>query len=324
MSMGDNQQDLPVVFLMGPTASGKTALAVELCQQLPFEIISVDSAMVYKGMDIGTAKPAADILNIVPHRLIDIRDPAEAYSAGDFREDALREIQAIHDLNKIPLLVGGTGLYFRALKEGIADLPSADQDIRRRLTEEAASTNWQELHERLGQVDPGSAERIHPNDPQRIQRALEVYELSGRPLSSFFAEENNRGLPYTNIKLIVAPNDRSVLHERIRRRFEEMIEFGLINEVEGLYERGDLSLALPSIRMVGYRQVWQYLEGKLNRAEMLEKSVVATRQLAKRQLTWLRSEEDVRWFDSLDGEIATEVLRFLSDDPILSQRLLYT
>ena len=306
------------MFLMGPTASGKTALALELCRQMPFEIISVDSAMVYRGMDIGTAKPTAATLALTPHRLIDICDPSEVYSAGHFRADALKEIQAIHAENKIPLLVGGTGLYFRALQRGIADLPVADVFIRRKLTEEAASGGWQKMHERLRQVDAASAERIHPNDPQRIQRALEVYQVSGRPLSSFFTEEKNRALSCKIIKIIVAPADRAMLHERIRQRFEQMIEFGLINEVESLYARGDLSADLPSMRIVGYRQVWQYLESSLNREEMLEKAVVATRQLAKRQLTWLRAELDACWFDSLEGDFVSKVLRFLREDAILS------
>ncbi|MBT7950969.1 MAG: tRNA (adenosine(37)-N6)-dimethylallyltransferase MiaA [Gammaproteobacteria bacterium] len=319
--MTDDQQDLPVVFLMGPTASGKTALAVELCQHLPFEIISVDSAMVYKGMDIGTAKPTADILAKTPHRLIDLCDPSEVYSAGNFREDALKEIKSIHALNKIPLLVGGTGLYFRALEKGIAALPSADASVRQKLTEEAAASSWQLMHERLRKVDPDSAERIHPNDPQRIQRALEVYEVSGRTLSSYFKADDSRVIPYPCKKIIIAPEDRSVLHERIRCRYEEMLKLGLVNEVEGLYQRGDLSLEKPSMRTVGYRQVWQFLQGELGESEMLEKAVVATRQLAKRQLTWLRSEQDASWFDCMEADFATKALRFLSDDPILSVKV---
>ncbi len=312
---------MPVVFLMGPTASGKTALAVELCEHMPFEIISVDSAMVYKDMDIGTAKPGAEILSRAPHRLIDICDPAVAYSAGSFREDALKEIHEIHQMNKIPLLVGGTGLYFRSLEQGIADLPAADADIRQRLSDEASQSSWQQMHELLQKVDPLSAQRIHPNDPQRIQRALEVYEVSGQPLSSFFKEDQSRVLPYNLTKIAVSPVDRSVLHDRISHRFSEMMEFGLVDEVEQLYQRGDLSAGLPSMRIVGYRQVWQYLAGELGREEVEEKAVVATRQLAKRQLTWLRSEKNISWFDSTEEEFATKVLRFLADDPILSIRV---
>jgi tRNA dimethylallyltransferase len=317
----NSQQDLPVVFLMGPTASGKTDVAVNLCSQMPFEIISVDSAMVYKDMNIGTAKPGADILALAPHRLIDICDAAEVYSAGDFREDALREIRAIHAINKIPLLVGGTGLYFRALERGIADLPSADDAIRQQLLEEASLYGWQKMHERLRKVDPESADRIHPHDPQRIQRALEVYQLSGRTLSSFFSDENNRALPYAIRKIALGPADRSILHERISRRFDEMMEFGLLNEVEALYAREDLSAEMPSMRVVGYRQIWQHLEGELSHDEMRDNTIVATRQLAKRQLTWLRREQGLSWFDSLEDDFATKVLRFVLDDPILSPRV---
>ncbi len=311
-------EDLPLVFLMGPTASGKTALAVELCEKMPFEIISVDSAMVYRGMDIGTAKPDADILRRTPHRLIDICDPSSVYSAGDFRKDALREIRAIRAANRIPLLVGGTGLYFRALEQGIADLPPANEQIRRQLNEEAAAGGWQAMHKRLAVIDPAAAKRIHPNDPQRIQRQKEVQGISGRPLSSFFSGKNERRLPCKCKKIVIAPADRPVLHERIQHRFQEMIESGLIEEVKGLYERGDLSADIPSMRIVGYRQVWQYLEGRLDRDEMTYKTIVATRQLAKRQLTWLRSEQQSTWFDSMGGDFAPKVLRFLLDDPAFS------
>jgi tRNA dimethylallyltransferase len=288
---------------------------------MPFEIISVDSAMVFKGMDIGTAKPTRDIQALAPHHLIDICDPAESYSAGNFREDALREIQRIHANDRIPLLVGGTGLYFRALERGIADLPSADENVRQQLTEEAAICGWQKMHDRLRGVDPASAERIHPNDPQRIQRALEVFQISGRSLSSYFSEQNSPRLPYNLIKLAVAPSDRSILHEKIALRFGQMMEFGLLDEVKALYVRDDLSEDLPSMRIVGYRQAWQYLDGKLNSDEMREKVIVATRQLAKRQMTWLRSEADLSWFDSQENDFETKVLRFVLDDPILSRRV---
>jgi tRNA dimethylallyltransferase len=321
MQIDSELAQLPVVFLMGPTASGKTALALELCSKFPFEIISVDSAMVYRGMDIGTAKPGADVNAIYPHRLIDICDPSETYSAGSFREDALKEIRAIHALDKIPLLVGGTGLYFRALEWGIADLPAADQHIRKQLMDEAKSHGWDKMHVRLQEVDPASAARIHPNDPQRIQRALEVYQLSGKALSTFFSEANNRQLPYPCLKVAISPEDRSILHNRIKARFEEMIEFGLIDEVKTLYAREDLSAEMPSMRVVGYRQVWEHLDGELDERALLEKAIVATRQLAKRQLTWLRSEKKVAWFDTLNADFETKVLRFLLDDPTFSSRV---
>ena len=299
---------------MGPTASGKTDLALILREHFPVEIISVDSAMVYRGLDIGTAKPDADTLRKAPHRLIDIRDPVDAYSAGQFRLDALEHIVEIHAQGRIPLLVGGTGLYFRSLEKGIADLPSADPEIRKRLSAEAELISWQSMHDKLSLIDAPAAKNIHPNDPQRIQRALEVFEISGKPLSSFYAEDAMAMLPYNLTKLQVLPSSRDVLHDRIRIRFEQMIEFGLVEEVEGLYAREDLSLDLPSMRLVGYRQVWQYLDGQLNKTEMVEKAIVATRQLAKRQMTWLRSEENINTFDSLEAGFERKILNFLEDD----------
>ncbi len=308
------RDDRPVaIFLMGPTASGKTDLAVELVRRLPVEIISVDSAMVYREMDIGTAKPEPEVLAEAPHRLIDILDPAEAYSAARFREDALRHMAEITAAGRIPLLVGGTMLYFRALEQGLAVLPEADPELRARLEAEAAEHGWQALHDRLAEVDPASATRIHPNDPQRLQRALEVYELSGEPLSELWQRQQDEGLPYRPIKLAVAPDDRAELHERIALRFRLMLEQGLIEEVEALYLRGDLHSDLPSIRCVGYRQVWQYLAGELNREEMSEKGIIATRQLAKRQFTWLRSEENLRWFATFEPFLLEKVLKFLDD-----------
>lgn len=288
----------PVLFLMGPTASGKTALAVELVQRLPFEIISVDSAQVYRGMDIGTAKPDAALRRIAPHRLIDILDPADAYSAGQFRSDARREIATIQANGRIPLLVGGTMLYFRALERGLADLPSADPVVRARLSADLTEYGAAALHARLAQIDPVAAARIHPHDPQRIQRALEVYELTGRPLTELCTGPRNESLPFRIIKLIVVPSDRRILHERIEYRFRTMLEQGFIAEVERLRTRGDLNLDKPALRAVGYRQVWAYLDGALNDAALIEQGIVATRQFAKRQLTWLRAEPAAVWLDS--------------------------
>ncbi|MFO7593965.1 MAG: tRNA (adenosine(37)-N6)-dimethylallyltransferase MiaA [Pseudomonadota bacterium] len=306
----------PAIFLMGPTASGKTDLAVELVRRLPVEIISVDSAMVYRGMDIGTAKPDAQILAEAPHRLIDILDPAQSYSAARFRADALQQMAEITAAGRIPLLVGGTMLYYRALQQGLAVLPEADPAVRARIEAEAQELGWQALHERLAAVDPVSAERIHPNDPQRLQRALEVYELTGRPLSRLWEEQRGESLPYRPVKLVVAPDDRTELHQRIALRFERMLQQGLVEEVEALYRRGDLGPELPSIRSVGYRQVWQYLAGELSREELSEKGIVATRQLAKRQFTWLRSEQNLRWFATFDNRLVEKVLKFLDDAAI--------
>lgn len=290
----------PAVLLMGPTASGKTDLAVRLVERLPLEIVSVDSALVYRGMDIGTAKPGPEIRAVAPHRLIDILDPAEPYSAARFRADALREMAAIVDRGKVPLLVGGTMLYFRALQQGLAELPQADAALRERLDAEARALGWQALHERLRAVDPEAARRIHPNDPQRIQRALEVHELTGRPWSELCRRSEGTALPFRAIKLALSPADRGELHRRIARRFALMLREGLIGEVEQLRRRPDLDLRKPSMRAVGYRQVWEYLDGSVDYEEMERRAVVATRQLAKRQLTWLRAEPQVSWLDSLD------------------------
>lgn len=301
----------PAIFLMGPTASGKTDLAVHLVQNLPCEIISVDSALVYRGMDIGTAKPDAELLRLAPHRLIDIRDPAESYSAAQFREDALQAMQEIQAQKKIPLLVGGTFLYFRALEQGLSPLPAADPLVRQQLEQLAAEHGWGQLHERLKQVDPKAAERIHPNDPQRIQRALEVYQISGMPMSVL--QEKSRGdkLPYNISKIVVAPQERSILHQRIELRLETMLQQGFIEEVSGLRQRGDLNLDMPSMRAVGYRQVWHYLDQAEDENLLRSKILAATRQYAKRQLTWLRSESDTHWFDPTEKEILTKVLKIL-------------
>ena len=299
----------PAICLMGPTASGKTDLAVALVEQLPLEIISVDSVMVYRGMDIGSAKPDAATLERAPHRLIDIRDPAEAYSAAQFRDDALQEMAAISAAGRIPLLVGGTMLYFRALLSGLSTLPSADAEIRARLEAEAEAEGWESLHRRLAEVDVAAAARIHPHDPQRIQRALEVYELTGTPLSQLQQQQVEEPLPYRIIKLALAPSERGVLHERIAARFEHMLRDGLIEEVEALRRRGDLHLDLPALRAVGYRQVWEFLDGSIDYTEMTERGIIATRQLAKRQFTWLRAEPELALLDSLDGRLLDKALK---------------
>ena len=285
------------VFLMGPTASGKTALACALSERFPVALVSVDSALVYRGMDIGTAKPDAATLARYPHRLIDIRDPAEPYSAADFRADALGAMQDITSAGKVPLLVGGTGLYFRALQQGLSQLPEADGAIRERLAGQAANVGWPALHERLRAADPAAAARIGPNDAQRIQRALEVIELTGRPLSEQQQGGNGRRFPWRVLKLALLPADRAPLHARIAQRFDAMLAGGFLDEVRALRARGDLHPDLPAIRAVGYRQAWEHLDGQTDAAAFRDKGVFATRQLAKRQITWLRSELDARVLD---------------------------
>lgn len=286
-----------LVFVMGPTAAGKTDLAVACAEELNCELISVDSALVYRDMDIGTAKPDAETLRRAPHKLIDIIDPAEAYSAANFRQDALAEIQATLARGKTPLLVGGTMLYYRALQQGLSELPAADTAVRQQLEKDASRLGWTAMHERLEKIDPVSAERIHPNDPQRIQRALEVYEITGRSMTEFWNEQASQAMPYNVVKIAYFPEQRDLLHERIAIRFGQMLKQGFIEEVEALRARGDLHLNLPSMRCVGYRQVWEYLEGLMTYDEMQEKAIIATRQLAKRQLTWLRKEEQCNFFD---------------------------
>lgn len=285
------------ILLMGPTASGKTDLAVDLVERLPCDIISVDSAMIYRGMDIGTAKPGPEILARASHRLIDILDPTETYSTARFRRDCLAEMRAIAAQGRIPLLVGGTMLYFRGLQRGLAPLPDADPKVRRALSEEAERVGWGALHARLAGIDPQSAARIHPNDPQRIQRALEVHALTGEPLSALLRADPWGPLPYRLLKLVRAPADRSALHRRIEGRFRDMLMQGLIGEVQALWAQWDLTDDLPSMRCVGYRQVLKFLHGEYSFQDMVERAVFATRQLAKRQLTWLRSEEDCHWLD---------------------------
>jgi len=305
-----------VVFLMGPTASGKTDLAIQLTQQLPFEIVSVDSALVYRGMDIGTSKPNRQLIESIPHHLIDICDPSEAYSASQFSADALSLIQSIIHRQKIPLLVGGTMLYFRALQYGLSDLPSAAPELRQRIDEQAQQLGWQAMHQRLRNIDPDAAERIHPNDPQRIQRALEVYELTGQAMTDYWKKQKREKFPFDLFKIALYPEDRQFLYKTINQRFEMMLEEGLINEVKGFYERGDLNLNMPSMRAVGYRQVWQYFEQELNFQAMKSKAMTATRQLAKRQLTRLRAEQDVTWFSMQDKKLLDQVLKSLEKIPI--------
>ncbi|MGR6034999.1 MAG: tRNA (adenosine(37)-N6)-dimethylallyltransferase MiaA [Candidatus Nitrosoglobus sp.] len=280
----------PAVFLMGPTASGKTELASMLAEYLPCEIISVDSAQVYRGMDIGTAKPSLTLRRRYPHHLIDILDPAEAYSAGRFCADALALMKAISERGRIPLLVGGTMLYFRALRYGISSLPPASPEIRAAIEKEAMVKGWSALHLRLAKVDPVAARRINSHDPQRIQRALEVFQLTGRPLSELIVGGQEIALPYRVITLILAPKERALLHARIEKRFWAMLEAGFLEEVKHLFIRQDLSVELASIRAVGYRQAWLYLQGRFPFPAMVERAIIATRQMAKRQLTWLRRE----------------------------------
>jgi tRNA dimethylallyltransferase len=287
--MADNKP--AAILLMGPTASGKTALSVAMAQAMNAEIISVDSALVFKAMDIGTAKPTEAERGGIVHHLIDILDPSEAFSTGQFRNRALELMADITARGKLPILVGGTMLYFSALTQGLAQLPEADPEIRQRLDQQLQEIGKQAMHERLAAVDPVAAARIHMNDPQRVQRALEVYEISGKPLTSFFQADEGEDLPYAYTKIIIEPKQRHSLHDKIAERFKLMLAQGLIDEVEALRQRDDLDESMPSIRCVGYRQVWSYLQGEYDFAEMQEKGIVATRQLAKRQLTWLRKEQ---------------------------------
>ena len=294
------------IFLMGPTASGKTDLAIQLRQQLPVEVISVDSALIYRGMDIGTAKPSKAELALAPHRLIDICDPAESYSAANFRSDALREMQEISAQGKIPLLVGGTMLYYKALLEGLSPLPSADEKVRSEIEAKAELIGWAGLHQELSKIDPISAQRINPNDSQRINRALEVFYLTGKTLTELTAQKGE-ALPYDILQFAIAPEQREVLHLRIEQRFHKMIELGFQQEVEKLYRRADLNENLPSIRCVGYRQMWEYLRGDYDHDEMVFRGICATRQLAKRQITWLRGwTSPIQWLDSLQPAQALE------------------
>ncbi|QTL39640.1 tRNA (adenosine(37)-N6)-dimethylallyltransferase MiaA [Xenorhabdus budapestensis] len=303
--MSDSKtQQLPIaIFLMGPTASGKTALSIALRQHLPVELISVDSALIYRGMDVGTAKPSAEEQVQAPHRLIDVLDPAEVYSAADFRRDALKHMAEITAAGRIPLLVGGTMLYFKALLEGLSPLPSASPEVRAQIEQQAAEEGWDALHQQLQEIDPVAAARIHPNDPQRLTRALEVFRISGKTLTTL-TETSGEVLPYRVHQFAIAPASREVLHQRIAARFEQMIKSGFEDEVKALYARNDLHTDLPSIRCVGYRQMWSYLVGEISHDEMVYRGICATRQLAKRQITWLRSWDNVTWLDSDQPEQA--------------------
>lgn len=310
----------PAIFIMGPTAAGKTDLALALAEQANCQLISVDSALIYRGMDIGTAKPDATTLARAPHRLIDIRDPAESYSAADFRADALREMADIVAQGATPVLVGGTMLYFKVLYEGIAELPAANEQVRAEIEAMAAEAGWGRVHALLAEVDPEAAARIRPTDPQRLQRALEVYRVSGVPLTEWHRRQQGEGgswgqgrdqFPYQVTALALCPPDRAVLHERIARRYHLMLEAGFEAEVRALHARGDLTEKHPAIRAVGYRQMWDYLEGRVTREQMIEQGIIATRQLAKRQITWLRSWKEAVWLDPADPNLLGRVLKML-------------
>jgi tRNA dimethylallyltransferase len=296
---------------MGPTAAGKTDLAIEIAKRFPVEIISVDSALVYRGMDIGTAKPDSETLAAFPHHLVDIVDPEQPYSAGRFRDDALTLMADITARGKIPLLVGGTMLYFNALQRGLADLPEADPQVRAKLEQLAEQKGMAYLHQQLQQIDPVAAKRIHVNDPQRLQRALEVYEISGKTLTEL-TQQPTQSLPYQVIKIIISPFERAVLHQRIADRYHQMVDAGFIDEVQNLRQRKGCHKNLPSIRAVGYRQAWAYLDGETDEAEFIEKAIIATRQMAKRQITWLRAQHDGVWFNSAESLPTEAVSEYIS------------
>ena len=302
----------PAIFLMGPTASGKTALTITLAQALPIELISVDSALVYRDMNIGTAKPDAQTLQLAPHFLIDLISPLQAYSAAQFRQDALALMQAITQRGRIPVLVGGTMLYFNALQSGLSQLPQADPSVRAELDAQAAQIGWPAMHAKLAKIDPETAARLQTTDTQRIQRALEVYTLTGQSMTALHQQQTSEPLPYRLLKLSLVPSQRSVLHERIADRFAAMLQQGLIAEVEQLQRMyPELNIALPSMRCVGYRQTLQYLAGEFDQAELLNRGVYATRQLAKRQLTWLRGMDDTLNIDYLAPDMPAHVLQHI-------------
>jgi len=298
----------PAIFLMGPTASGKTGVAVELAQQFPVELISVDSALVFRDMDIGTAKPDAATLARAPHHLIDIIDPTEAYSAAAFRKDALRLMADITARGKVPLLVGGTMLYFKALREGLSPLPQADAALRAELDAEIAQHGIEALHAKLAEVDAETAARLHSTDTQRVQRAMEIYRASGKPMSELIKQQEQDPLPYDITSIALIPSDRSVLHDRIASRFEKMLSEGLVDELRSLRGKYLLQREMTSMRCVGYRQSWEYLEGEIDEAGLMEKGIAATRQLAKRQLTWLRSMHENMEVDCLAADLYERVL----------------
>ncbi|MES1981992.1 MAG: tRNA (adenosine(37)-N6)-dimethylallyltransferase MiaA [Pseudomonadota bacterium] len=298
----------PAIFLMGPTASGKTAAAIELAQHLPVELISVDSALIYRGMDIGTAKPDAGTLAVAPHHLINIIDPTEAYSAAAFRHEALALMQDITSRGHIPLLVGGTMLYFQALRLGLSDLPQADPVMRQELEDQAARRGWPAMHSELAKIDPATAARLKPGDAQRIQRALEIFRISGIPMSTLLGRKNTQALPYRVLPLALQPSDRAQLHERIATRYSSMLNRGLVDELRALQARHVLHPNLPSMRCVGYRQAWRFIADEIDATELLELGIIATRQLAKRQLTWLRSMPERIEFDCLAHDLAQQIL----------------
>jgi tRNA dimethylallyltransferase len=304
----------PAIFLMGPTAGGKTGVAVELFKHLPIEIISVDSALVFRDMDIGTAKPDAATLARAPHHLIDIINPTEAYSAAAFRHDALRLMHDITARNKIPLLVGGTMLYFKALREGLSDLPQSDPKVRAALDAEIAQHGIEHLHKQLAQVDAETAARLKPADTQRIQRAMEIYRITGQPMSALLAQQQSAELPYRIIPIALVPSDRAQLHARIATRFKAMLKDGLVDELRMLREKYPLHPNMTAMRCVGYRQAWQFMEGEIDDAQLLETGIAATRQLAKRQLTWLRSMPDNIELDCLQTDLAQKVFDNLTEN----------
>lgn len=319
------------ICIMGPTASGKTDLAVELCRELPCEIISVDSALIYRGMDIGTAKPEPEVLAQAPHRLIDIIDVDESYSVARFYDDALREMNDIVSRGNIPLLVGGTMMYYRIIQNGIASMPSADENVRAQISADAEQNGWPAVHEKLAKVDPEAAVRIKPTDPQRLQRALEVYLVTGKTMSEHWKrqrldedarQDTKEGVvqegglppvPFNFLNFSISPEERSQLHERIALRFRMMVEAGFIEEVEGFYHSGRVTSDMPSMRCVGYRQAWDYLDGRLNKDEMIERGIIATRQLAKRQLTWLRSWPKLHQLQTNDTKVLAKVMKIVEN-----------